>query len=208
MQEQELRLKKIKSSCRIIRGFLWIALGCMVLFALLYIWYGVKTAAAPEQAFSVTRSDNRLQVEMEGSRWSVGSIVPEYATPGHIDISYSAKQLQFVNMGLTMVLVLLPFGWVVWLALGILGRVVRGDQPFCAGNIRALKGIGWIMLFIGLVAKAAYLFGIIYLAFGGHTRGMSILMDFGAVFAGGLLLVLVRVFEYGSYLQSEYDATL
>ncbi len=208
MQEQELRLKKIKSSCRIIRGFLRIALGVMTLFAVMYIWYGIKAAATPESGFTVMESNNVLRVEMEGSNWSVGSIVPDYAVPGHIDISYSAKQLQFVNMGLSAVLVLLPFGAVIWLALGILSRVVSGEQPFCMDNIRALKGIGWIMLFLGLAVKAVYLFGIIYLAFGGHTRGMSILVDYGAAFTGGLLLVLVRVFEYGSYLQSEFDATL
>lgn len=208
MQEQELRLKKIKNSCRIIRGFLRIALGIMALFVLMYIWYGIKAAAAPESAFSVHESGNQLRIEMEGSNWAVGSIVPEYAAPGYIDVSYSVKRLQFVNMGLSAVLVLLPFGAVIWLALGILSRVVKGEQPFCTGNIRALKGIGWIMLLLGVAVKAVYLFGIIWLAFGGHTRGMSILMDFGAAFTGGLLLVLVRVFEYGAYLQDEYDATL
>lgn len=208
MQEQVLRLKKIKSSCRIIRGFLQIALMAMVFFALLYIWYGIKVAAAPESALSVTNLNNQLRVEMDGSSWAAGNVVPEYAAPGYIDIDYSAKRLQFVNMGLSTVLVLLPFAAVIWLALGILSRVVKGEQPFCTGNIRALEGIGWIMLFLGVAAKAAYLFGIIWLAFGGHIRGMSILMDFGAAFTGGLLLVLVRVFEYGSYLQSEYDATL
>ena len=208
MQEQELRLKKIKSSCGIIRGFLQVALAAMAFFALLYIWYGIKAAAAPESAFSVTKMNNQLWVEMDGSSWAAGNIVPEYATPGYVDIQYSAKRLQFVNMGLAMVLVLFPFAAAIRLALGILNRVVKGEQPFCTGNIRALKGIGWIMLFLGLGVKVLYLFGIIYLAFGGHTRGMSILMDFGAAFTGGLLLVLVRVFEYGSYLQSEYDATL
>ncbi len=208
MQEQELRLKKIKSSCGIIRGFLRIALGVMALFAVMYIWYGIKVAAAPESDFTVRELNNELWVEMEGSSWAVGSIVPDYAAPGYIDIGYSVKRLQFVNMGLSAVLVLLPFTAMMWLALGILDRVVKGEPPFCSGNIRALKGIGWIMLFMGLAVKVFYLLGIIYLAFGGHTRGMSILMDFGAAFTGGLLLVLVRVFEYGSYLQSEYDATL
>ena len=32
--------------------------------------------------------------------------------------------------------------------------------------------------------------------------------DFMVAFTGGLLLVLARIFEYGSYLQSEFDATL
>lgn len=37
---------------------------------------------------------------------------------------------------------------------------------------------------------------------------MSFLFDYLVAFTGGLLLVLARIFEYGSYLQSEYDATL
>ena len=37
---------------------------------------------------------------------------------------------------------------------------------------------------------------------------VSFLFDYLVAFTGGLLLVLARIFEYGSYLQSEYDATL
>lgn len=209
MQEQMERLKKIKTSCRTIRGFLWIMMGIMALFAVLYVWYGLKVAAAPESAFTVT--ENRfggLSMNMAGQNFQVGSSVPYYATPMGIRGEYSAKTLQLVNMALGMALVLVPFSAVTWKILGILKRVMAGESPFCEGNIRAVKAVGYILLFLGLAAKILYLLGITYLVFKGNVSGKSFLMDYMVAFVGGLLLVLARIFEYGSYLQSEYDATL
>lgn len=209
MQEQMERLKKIKTSCRAIRGFLWIMMGMMVLFALSYVWYGIKVAAAPESAFTVT--ENRfggLSMDMAGQNFQVGSAVPYYATPVGIRAEYSPKTLQLVNMALGMVLVLLPFSAVIWKILRILKRVMEGESPFCEENIRAVKFVGYVLLFLGLAAKILYLLGITYLVFKGDVAGKSFLMDYLVAFVGGLLLVLARIFEYGSYLQSEYDATL
>ena len=85
---------------------------------------------------------------------------------------------------------------------------MAGESPFCAENIRAVKFVGFILLFLGLASKILYLLGITYLVFKGEVSGMSFLFDYLVAFTGGLLLVLARIFEYGSYLQSEYDATL
>lgn len=209
MQEQLEHLKKIRGSCQIIRGFLHIALGFLVLFGVLYLVYGIKVAAAPETAFTVT--ENRfggLSIDMEGQTWSAASSIPYYASPMGIYADYSAKTLQFANLGLSVLLVLLPFAAVILLVLRILTCVMKGSSPFCPENIRSLKIIGWIMLFLGLAVKILYLLGITYLVFGGKVRGMSYLIDYGAAFTGGLLLVLARIFEYGTYLQNEYDSTL
>lgn len=209
MQEQMDRLKKIRLSCRTIRGFLWIALGMMALFALLYVVYAMKVAAAPESAFTVTESRlGGLSVSLKDQTWMMGASVPYYASPMGIYADYSAKTLQFVNMGLSLVLVMLPLSAVLVMVLGIMKRVMKGSSPFCKDNISCLKSIGWILLFAGLAVRILYLLGITYLVFGGQVRGMSFLFDYGAAFTGGLLLVLVRIFEYGAYLQSEYDATL
>ena len=209
MQEQMERLRKIKTSCRVIRGFLWIMMGVMALFAVSYVWYGIKVAAAPESAF--TAAENRfggLSVDMAGQNFQVGASVPSYASPVGIRGAYSPKTLQMVNMGLGFVLVLVPFSAVIWEILRILGRVMAGESPFCTENIRAVKYVGFILLFLGLASKILYLLGITYLVFKGDVSGMSFLFDYLVAFTGGLLLVLARMFEYGSYLQSEYDATL
>ena len=181
----------------------------MALFAVSYVWYGIKVAAAPESAF--TAAENRfggLSVDMAGQNFQVGSSVPSYASPVGIRGAYSPKTLQMVNMGLGFVLVLVPFSAVIWEILRILGRVMVGESPFCAENIRAVKFLGFILLFLGLASKILYLLGITYLVFKGEVSGMSFLFDYLVAFTGGLLLVLARIFEYGSYLQSEYDATL
>lgn len=209
MQEQAERLRIIRGSCRTIRGFLWIGLGGMALFAALYICYGVKAAKAPVSSYRVTESRyGTLSIDIAGQDWRVGSIVPDYATPMGVYADYSPKTLQFVNMALSLVLVLAPVTFIMMLVLLIIKRVMKGSSPFCGENIRCLKFIGWIMLFRGLAVKILYLLGIVYLVFGGQVRGTSYLFDVGEAFSGGLLLVLARIFEYGAYLQHEYDTTL
>ena len=209
MEEQMERLRKIKTSCRAIRGFLWIVMGFMILFAVALVWYGLKVAAASETAFAVTQNRfGGLSIDMAGQDFQVASGVPYYAVPAGIRGEYSAKTLQLVNMALASVLVWLPFTLIVGQILRILRRVSDGGSPFCEPNIRSLKLVGFAMLFIGLASKSLYLTGIIHLVFHGNVSGRSYLFDFMVAFTGGLLLVLARIFEYGSYLQSEFDATL
>lgn len=209
MEEQMKRLRKIKTSCRMIRGFLWVVMGFMIVFAVAFVWYGFKVAATPESAFTVTQNRfGGLSIDMAGQNLQVASSVPHYATPTGIRGEYSAKTLQLVNMALAAVLVWLPFTLVIGQVLKILRRVTDGSSPFCEPNIRSLKLVGFAMLFIGLASKSLYLTGIIHLVFHGNVSGRSYLFDFMVAFTGGLLLVLARIFEYGSYLQSEFDATL
>ena len=72
MEEQMKRLRKIKTSCRMIRGFLWVVMGFMIVFAVAFVWYGFKVAATPESAFTVTQNRfGGLSIDMAGQtcRW-------------------------------------------------------------------------------------------------------------------------------------------
>lgn len=213
MEGQMEQYRKIRSGSAVIGVLLLLGLGFMLLFGAVYIWYGIKVAAASESSFSAEIDRfGQLQIDMEDQNFQAGSAVPAYASPHNLtnDIpgSYSAKRLQLLNLAISWILVLLPHAVIFWLAVRMLNRITSGQSPFCGSNIRSLRYIGWIMLFMGLMVKILYLLGIAYLGFGGRYRGMSYLFDFSSAFTGGLLLVLARIFQYGSYLQEEYDTTL
>lgn len=209
MEERERKLKRMKRSFRAARGLVRFGLGLMGLIAVFYLWYGVRVCMAPEEAFSVRETRyGELWVEMEGENISAGNVTPSYATPQARYGEISGKRLQLVNMSLGVVLVLAPISWILFMLEGILSGVILGGSPFERGICRRLKAIGWTLVYFGAAVKILYLLGIYWLALDGQARSMSYLFSFEALFTGVLVLALVKVFEYGSYLQEEYDTTL
>lgn len=89
---------------------------------------------------------------------------------------------------------------------GLFQQIDRDGSPFVASGCRAIAHIGWLILASGFVRAAfpAVLLGL--LQAGGSGSGGAVWWS--RLLAGGVVLCLSYIFEYGTALQTEAYETL
>jgi hypothetical protein len=122
-----------------------------------------------------------------------------------------AVNLAGVYQSITIMAALLSAGLAVFLKhLAALLKTVEGDTPFTTGNTNRLKTMGIILLLYAFLAPGA---GVLVAssmvhAFAANNITVVYSVNISLLFSGFVLLILAGIFQYGSFLQSEYDTTL
>lgn len=86
----------------------------------------------------------------------------------------------------------------------LLASVEKGS-PFTPENARRLTVMGLILIGVFGISQALYFMRALWYS---DYMNIDIKIDVGSLLFGIVLLILARVFKYGSYLQDEYDATV
>ena len=111
---------------------------------------------------------------------------------------------------LPMIIVLSSIFVIVNHNLRLILKTVTDNRPFERNNAKRLFIIGIVLIISSVVRK--FIEGIFALAVIDMLKIENIDVNFtidGAMLLFGfLILILAGVFQYGSYLQEEYDATL
>lgn len=89
---------------------------------------------------------------------------------------------------------------------GLLQKIDRGGSPFVESGCRAIARIGWLIITSGFVRAAfpAVLLGLLRVGGSGSVGAVW----WSRLLAGGGVLCLSYIFEYGTALQTEADETL
>lgn len=81
-------------------------------------------------------------------------------------------------------------------------------HPFLKDNSKKIVNIGGNIILLGF-AKTLNLFGIVIFSYHKVWIGLRLQeIDIVLIAVGFLLIILSRIFNYGSYLQKEYDETI
>ncbi|ERJ12061.1 DUF2975 domain-containing protein [Haloplasma contractile] len=87
---------------------------------------------------------------------------------------------------------------------------LKDNTPFTNENVKSLKVIAWSIIISSVLVPAVetFIFTMIIHSTGIEQLDSVFSIDLTALFVGFLLLILSHIFNYGTYLQKEYDQTL
>lgn len=138
-----------------------------------------------------------------------------YTGPARIEVDFARDALNAAALAAPKSVYLIGYfsGWaekLLWLgALGCIAalfqRIGRGGSPFVERGCRAVAHVGLLIIASGAVRAAV---PSTLLALFGYSGGGNAGPWWGRLLAGGLILCLSYVFEYGAALQTEADETL
>lgn len=138
-----------------------------------------------------------------------------YSGAGRLEVDFARNALELSALEHPKAVYLAGYfsGWAEkLLGLGVLGciaglfqKIDRGGSPFVESGCRAIACIGWLVIASGFVRAAfpAVLLGLLEVGGSGSAGAW-----WGRLLAGGIVLCLSYVFEYGAALQTESDETL
>lgn len=91
--------------------------------------------------------------------------------------------------------------------IDIISNVIYDNSPFNSGHVKIIRRIAWYIiiyfLFTDLIVNIACDIFVTHI----FLLTLSNINLYGLLY-GGLVFVLADIFEYGSYLQNEYDTTI
>ncbi len=133
--------------------------------------------------------------------------VPFKLLPQFIDESTIQAKSGFITM---FTFFLLPFFMVFFYGVRqikfILESMSHTLTPFTEKNALRLKKLAWTVIIYSLVGKL--LINLMMILFVTNTISVNIDVDLTGVFVGASLLIIANIFQYGAFLQEEYDTTL
>ena len=127
------------------------------------------------------------------------------------DAGDQAVNLDGVYQSIAFMAALLSTGLAVFLKqLYTLLKTVEGDTPFTMENTKRLKIMGSSLLLYAFIAPGA---GFIVASSMVHAFAVDRIsvvysVNINLLFSGFVLMILAGIFQYGSFLQSEFDTTL
>lgn len=183
--------------------------GILYVIFKVFFWFSIAASAAFALGALVTGflpSELLKGVNTESFRLSLGSII-------RFTLNNSGGQTNFKPVLLAILIscaIVFPLvSAICWQLAGIL-KTVKEDRPFAGENANRLVIIGIILLnaaWINKVIEAVTAY-VTITTFRIPNVTIAFTIDTTMLFMGLLVLILAGVFKYGSYLQSEYDATL
>lgn len=187
--------KLSKSTYGIINVLFWILIGLAILATLLTIvtrvFPDIINLSDSDGSFRIS-PDNIIQFEISTSDISNTDIAEIY--------SYL-----FAGSALLLILILLVLG-----QLRIILKNVVNENPFAEKNAKSIKNIGYVIMASSLVMPVtkAFLINKIIHAFNLSNVNVVYTVNIEVLIIGILLLIVSAIFNYGAYLQQEYDTTL
>ncbi|MDD4543812.1 MAG: DUF2975 domain-containing protein [Clostridia bacterium] len=173
----------------------WILIGLAILATLLTIvtrvFPDIINLSDSDGSFRIS-PDNIIQFEISTSDISNTDIAEIY--------SYL-----FAGSALLLILILLVLG-----QLRIILKNVVNENPFAEKNAKSIKNIGYVIMASSLVMPVtkAFLINKIIHAFNLSNVNVVYTVNIEVLIIGILLLLVSAIFNYGAYLQQEYDTTL
>ena len=173
----------------------WILIGLAILATLLTIvtrvFPDIINLSDSDGSFRIS-PDNIIQFEISTSDISNTDIAEIY--------SYL-----FAGSALLLILILLVLG-----QLRIILKNVVNKNPFAEKNAKSIKNIGYVIMASSLVMPVtkAFLINKIIHAFNLSNVNVVYTVNIEVLIIGILLLLVSAIFNYGAYLQQEYDTTL
>lgn len=87
---------------------------------------------------------------------------------------------------------------------------VKAKEPFSVSNIKRITHIGYayvVSAFVLPFVNGLFMFRAINLIIETNAN-INFMVHWQSIFMGALLVILANIFDYGSYLQEEYDMTV
>jgi len=187
--------KLSKSTYGIINVLFWILFALTILVILLTIatrvFPNIINLSDSDGSFRIS-PDNIIQFEISTGAISNTRIVEIYS-------------LMFAGSALLLILILLVLG-----QLRIILKNVVNKNPFAEKNAKSIKNIGYVIMASSLVMPVtkAFLINKIIHAFNLSNVNVVYTVNIEVLIIGILLLLVSAIFNYGAYLQQEYDTTL
>jgi len=191
--------EKIKSLSRILKVF----------FNILF-WVSVATAAISSLflivTFFIDKSVFILPKTWEGLSITVG--IMKFNIDPNLSDNTNLKHL--LQTMLPMVIVISSIFVIVNHNLRLILKTIADNRPFERNNAKRLFIIGIVLIISSVVWKITE--GIFALTvintLNIENIDVTFTVDVAMLLTGFLILILAGVFQYGSYLQEEYNATL
>lgn len=191
--------EKIKSLSRILKVF----------FNILF-WVSVATAAISSLflivTFFIDKSVFILPKTWEGLSITVG--IMKFNIDPNLSDNINLKHL--LQTMLPIVIVISSIFVIVNHNLRLILKTVADNRPFERNNAKRLFIIGIVLIISSVVWKITE--GIFALTvintLNIENIDVTFTVDVAMLLTGFLILILAGVFQYGSYLQEEYNATL
>ena len=187
--------KLSKSTYGIINVLFWILFALTILVILLTIatrvFPNIINLSDSDGSFRIS-PDNIIQFEISTGAISNTRIVEIYS-------------LMFAGSALLLILILLVLS-----QLRIILKNVVNKNPFAEKNAKSIKNIGYVIMASSLVMPVtkAFLINKIIHAFNLSNVNVVYTVNIEVLIIGILLLLVSAIFNYGAYLQQEYDTTL
>ncbi|HPJ76471.1 MAG TPA: DUF2975 domain-containing protein [Clostridia bacterium] len=187
--------KLSKSTYGIINVLFWILFALTILVILLTIatrvFPNIINLSDSDGSFRIS-PDNIIQFEISTGAISNTRIVEIYS-------------LMFAGSALLLILILLVLS-----QLKIILKNVVNKNPFAEKNAKSIKNIGYVIMASSLVMPVtkAFLINKIIHAFNLSNVNVVYTVNIEVLIIGILLLLVSAIFNYGAYLQQEYDTTL
>lgn len=187
--------KLSKSTYGIINVLFWILFALTILVILLTIatrvFPNIINLSDSDGSFRIS-PDNIIQFEISTGAISNTRIVEIYS-------------LMFAGSALLLILILLVLS-----QLRIILKNVVNENPFAEKNAKSIKNIGYVIIASSLVMPVtkAFLINKIIHAFNLSNVNVVYTINIEVLIIGILLLIVSAIFNYGAYLQQEYDTTL
>jgi hypothetical protein len=187
--------KLSKSTYGIINVLFWILFALTILVILLTIatrvFPNIINLSDSDGSFRIS-PDNIIQFEISTGAISNTRIVEIYS-------------LMFAGSALLLILILLVLS-----QLRIILKNVVNENPFAEKNAKSIKNIGYVIIASSLVMPVtkAFLINKIIHAFNLSNVNVVYTINIEVLIIGILLLLVSAIFNYGAYLQQEYDTTL
>ena len=187
--------KLSKSTYGIINVLFWILFALTILVILLTIatrvFPNIINLSDSDGSFRIS-PDNIIQFEISTGAISNTRIVEIYS-------------LMFAGSALLLILILLVLS-----QLRIILKNVVNENPFAEKNAKSIKNIGYVIIASSLVMPVtkAFLINKIIHAFNLSNVNVVYTVNIEVLIIGILLLIVSAIFNYGAYLQQEYDTTL
>lgn len=163
----------------------------------------------PAQSFSIEQGiDNwQLSADLTENGASFFSTVSFRHLPRFADHLINIKAAFLVQLFFNLLIYLSLFSYAIYQLKHILLTMYEEKGPFILQNTLRLKRLGWLIVVYALLSDLLVTLAMYF--FSTRTFSMSIeLINFTALTIGAFLLVLAHIFQYGSFLQHEYDTTL
>lgn len=187
--------KLSKSTYSIINVLFWIVLGITILVILLIagmrIFPDIINLSYSDGSFHIS-PDNIIQFEISTGDISNASIGEIYS---------------YMFAGITLFLILFLL---VLSQLRVILKNVVNEKPFAEKNAKSIMNIGYVVMAGSIVIPItkAFLINKIIHAFNLSNVNVVYTINVEVLIIGILLLLVSAIFNYGAYLQQEYDTTI
>ncbi|WP_017473430.1 DUF2975 domain-containing protein [Amphibacillus jilinensis] len=205
--EQSLRSMQ-QTTNRVLQVLNFVLAGGCLFFLIVFVML-VWASFLPGDSFSIEQGIEQwaLNANLTENGTSFFSTVSFRHLPSLPEHRINVKAAFLVQLFFNLLIYLSLFIYAIYQLKQILLTMYEEDGPFTMENTIRLKRLGWLIVGYALLSDLIVLLAM--LVFSTHTFSISYeVINFTALIIGAVLLILAHVFQYGSFLQHEYDTTV